>query len=195
MGPGSASAPPAPPSAASASPPASAAASVGHPPSNAGVGAASSGAARASTEQASLGPPPQTQRLIAELDHSVIHFPTGGASAPASATDALKRAADEAKRLPPGYELQIAGYTDNTGAAAENVALSRERAEAVREALVGAGVNPDILVAKGYGSADPIASNDTPQGRLLNRRIEFQVVPRNRTVARPSGPARPGSAP
>ena len=107
----------------------------------------------------------------------------------------MKRAADEAKRLPPGYELQIAGYTDNTGAAAANVALSRERAEAVRKALVGAGVNPDILVAKGYGSANPIASNDSPQGRLLNRRIEFQVVPPNRTVAGPSGPARPGSAP
>ena len=80
------------------------------------------------------------------------------------------------QRLPPGQVLEIAGYTDSSGNPAKNVTLSRKRAEAVRDALIKAGANPDMLVAKGYGSADPIASNDTPEGRLRNRRIEFHVV-------------------
>ena len=161
----------------------SAAPAPGAPHSNAAVGAASR-AAEASAEPASVGEEPGTQRLLAALDRSVIHFPSGSAGVPASAEDAVKRAADDAKRLPPGDEVEIAGYTDNTGNAALNVALSRRRAEAVREALIADGVNPDLLVAKGYGSADPIASNDTPEGRLRNRRIQFRVVQgSSRTVA------------
>ena len=72
--------------------------------------------------------------------------------------------------------LEIAGYTDNTGDAAANVALSQHRAEAVRNVLVLAGVDPAMLVAKGYGSANPIASNDTLDGRFRNRRIEYHVL-------------------
>src|SRR5271170_4382715 len=52
----------------------------------------------------------------------------------------------------------------------------RALAEARREALVKFGADPDMLIAKGYGSADPIASNDTPEGRRRNRRIEYQIV-------------------
>ena len=72
--------------------------------------------------------------------------------------------------------LEIAGYTDDTGNAQENVALSQRRADAVREALIKEGADPDMLIAKGYGSADPIASNDTAEGRFRNRRIEYHVV-------------------
>ena len=91
-------------------------------------------------------------------------------------TDFLKRAAEEINRLPRSQAFEIAGYTDSSGNPVKNVTLSRKRAEAVREALIKDGANPDMLVAKGYGSADPIASNDTPEGRLRNRRIEFHVV-------------------
>ena len=56
------------------------------------------------------------------------------------------------------------------------LALSQKRAEAVREALIKYGANPDMLIAKGYGEADPVASNDTAEGRLKNRRIEYHVV-------------------
>ena len=72
--------------------------------------------------------------------------------------------------------VEIAGYTDNTGDPAANVQLSQQRAEAVRAALVQAGVDPSILVAKGYGSANPVAGNDTLEGRFRNRRIEYRVV-------------------
>ncbi|MGA9848962.1 MAG: hypothetical protein WBQ45_15150, partial [Roseiarcus sp.] len=50
---------------------------------------------------------------------------------------------------------------------------AQSRHAAVREALIGAGAHADTLVEKGYGSADPVASNDTVEGRLRNRRIEF----------------------
>src|SRR5208283_4331237 len=64
----------------------------------------------------------------------------------------------------------------NTGNPAENITLSQRRADAVRDALIKDGANPDTLVAKGYGSADPIASNDTPEGRLRNPRIEYHIL-------------------
>ena len=50
------------------------------------------------------------------------------------------------------------------------------RVVAVRDVLMKFGAAPDMLVAKGYGSADPIASNDTPEGRKRNRRIEYHIV-------------------
>ena len=110
------------------------------------------------------------------LNDSVITFPTGSAVVPASIRRFLESAASDLKQVPKGYVLEIAGYTDNTGDAAINRELSQRRADAVREALIKAGAEPDMLVAKGYGSADPIASNDTPEGRQRNRRIEYHVV-------------------
>ena len=62
------------------------------------------------------------------------------------------------------------------GDEALNVKLSQQRAEAVREALIKYGADPDMLIAKGYGEADPVASNETAEGRLKNRRIEYHVV-------------------
>ena len=105
-----------------------------------------------------------------------MNFPSGSAEVPARAADLLQNAADDLKKLPAGHMLEIAGYTDNTGNAADNVTLSQARAEAVRDAFIKLGVNADMLVAKGYGSADPIASNDTVEGRLKNRRIEYHVL-------------------
>jgi outer membrane protein OmpA-like peptidoglycan-associated protein len=114
--------------------------------------------------------------VIAALNDSVVSFPSGSAEVPVTMAAFLQRAADELKQLPAGYVLEIAGYTDNTGNSAANVALSQRRAEAVRDALIKDGTNPDMFVAKGYGSADPIASNDTPEGRLRNRRIEYHII-------------------
>jgi OOP family OmpA-OmpF porin len=69
--------------------------------------------------------------------------------------------------------VEIRGYTDSVGPASYNLELSQRRAEAVKQYLVNAGIDPSRLVAKGYGEADPIASNKTPEGRAQNRRIEF----------------------
>ncbi|MEO1188872.1 MAG: OmpA family protein, partial [Pseudomonadota bacterium] len=65
--------------------------------------------------------------------------------------------------------------TDSTGSASFNDGLSISRAQSVRAALIARGVAEDLLEAEGYGSARPIAGNDTPEGRERNRRIEFIV--------------------
>jgi len=65
---------------------------------------------------------------------------------------------------------EIGGHSDTSGDAAENLALSARRAEAVRSALIAAGVPEATLTAKGYGAAQPIADNETKEGRIKNRR-------------------------
>ncbi len=79
------------------------------------------------------------------------------------------------KAAPPNTVLEVGGYTDNTGDAGANLALSQQRAEAVRDYLVQQGVGPNALIAKGYGETKPVATNDTEEGKFRNRRIEFTV--------------------
>jgi OOP family OmpA-OmpF porin len=76
----------------------------------------------------------------------------------------------------PGIKVEIQGFTDNIGSDEYNLGLSQRRAEAVEKYLEGKGVDPDAVSAKGYGSANPIASNDTKEGRAQNRRVEFRAA-------------------
>ncbi len=76
----------------------------------------------------------------------------------------------------PNVHLKIGGYTDNTGNADNNKKLSAKRAEAVVNALVEKGIDASRLSSEGYGSEHPIASNDTPEGRELNRRVAGRVT-------------------
>lgn len=76
----------------------------------------------------------------------------------------------------PDLRLRIAGHADSTGPAAYNQTLSERRADAVRESLVEAGVDPDRLETVGLGESSPIAPNDTAAGRAQNRRIELTVL-------------------
>jgi OOP family OmpA-OmpF porin len=131
---------------------------------------------RATTELASLGSGFGVKDLLFALNDSVFSFASDSAEVPESMEPFLKTAAADLKQLKAGHVLEIAGYTDNTGDAALNLALSQKRAESVREALIKHGADPDMLVAKGYGEANPIANNDTAEGRLKNRRIEYHVV-------------------
>ncbi len=71
--------------------------------------------------------------------------------------------------------VEIAGYTDNLGSTASSLPLSQQRADAVKAALVKLGVPSDRMTSRGYGEADPIASNDTGAGRVANRRVEIRV--------------------
>ena len=131
---------------------------------------------RATTELASLASGFDVKDLLFALNDSVVNFASDSADVPESMAPFLKTAAADLKQLKAGHVLEIAGYTDNTGDAALNLALSQKRAESVREALIKYGADPDMLVAKGYGEANPIANNDTAEGRLKNRRIEYHVV-------------------
>ena len=128
------------------------------------------------TALAGLHPGFTTADLLNILNQSIINFPTNSAEIPAAGKTLLQHAAAAFKQLPSGTVVEIAGYTDNTGDPAANVQLSQQRADAVRAALVSSGVDPSVLVAKGYGSANPVASNDTAEGKFHNRRIEYRVV-------------------
>src|SRR5277367_6742911 len=75
----------------------------------------------------------------------------------------------------PGLNLAVEGYTDTTGTAAFNQTLSEQRANAVRDYLIQQGLDAGTITAQGFGPADPVASNDTPQGRQQNRRVEIII--------------------
>lgn len=75
-----------------------------------------------------------------------------------------------------GYKVRLAGHTDNIGQPEANKALSQARAEAVRQQLVAYGCQPDKIAAYGYGETQPVAPNDTEEGRQLNRRVEITLM-------------------
>ena len=76
----------------------------------------------------------------------------------------------------PKLNIQISGHTDNVGKSADNLALSLNRAKAVTAYLLGKGIDPKRITSKGYGASKPVSSNDTEQGKALNRRTELSVI-------------------
>ncbi len=76
----------------------------------------------------------------------------------------------------PSMQVEIRSHTDNRGSEDYNVRLSQARAQSVTDYLSGKGISSARLVAKGYGKSQPIASNDTDEGRQLNRRTEFKIL-------------------
>jgi outer membrane protein OmpA-like peptidoglycan-associated protein len=75
----------------------------------------------------------------------------------------------------PGLSLQIEGHTDSVGTDEFNQELSGRRADAVRDYLAQEGVPASSMIAKGFGKTQPVATNDTPEGRQRNRRVELIV--------------------
>ena len=73
-------------------------------------------------------------------------------------------------------KVNIEGYTDSQGRAESNQILSQQRAESVRTRLIAAGISDARISTKGFGAANPVATNDTPEGRAQNRRIEIVIV-------------------
>ena len=104
-----------------------------------------------------------------------IFFATGKSSLNPESFPELNRLAitmSENKTL----ALELGGHTDNTGSAEFNLKLSQDRADSVREYLIGKGIEPDRVASKGYGETVPVAKNETPEGQQLNRRVEFKIL-------------------
>jgi outer membrane protein OmpA-like peptidoglycan-associated protein/tetratricopeptide (TPR) repeat protein len=76
----------------------------------------------------------------------------------------------------PTLHIEISGHTDNVGNDQANLVLSQNRAKAVYDYLVASKINPERLIYKGYGKTQPIAPNDTEEGRAKNRRTEFKIT-------------------
>ena len=75
------------------------------------------------------------------------------------------------------WVIEVAGHTDNVGNPQSNIKLSKERAEAIRQYLLQTyGLPPNAVVAHGYGDTQPVAPNDTVEGREMNRRVVFKVT-------------------
>src|SRR5216683_2703907 len=115
------------------------------------------------------------QQLFSELlSKGSIRFEPARAVIDPDSAGLLDRLIETALRCPAAM-IEIAGHTDTDGDDASNQALSEKRAQAVADYLVKAGLPPDRFMAIGYGSTQPVAGNDTDEGKAQNRRIEFVV--------------------
>ncbi|MGI8467092.1 MAG: OmpA family protein [Pyrinomonadaceae bacterium] len=91
----------------------------------------------------------------------------------------LQKAAGYMKKLAakaPNVKIEVGGHTDSDGSDATNQPLSENRAKAVRDALVGFGVNANMLEIRGYGAKSPKVANDTPEHKFQNRRIAYKAI-------------------
>ena len=106
----------------------------------------------------------------------MVFFDTGKASIQKRSLSLIDNVAQVLLAHPELPVIQVEGHTDNVGQPAANKTLSQERADAVKAALVKAGVGEARLRAIGLGDERPAAPNDTPVGREANRRVEFTVL-------------------
>jgi OmpA-OmpF porin, OOP family len=106
-----------------------------------------------------------------------VQFETGKAALKAESFTILNQIASIMTRYP-DYNISITGHTDSQGDDNANRELSEKRAKACYEYLITEGVDVDRLQYNGLGETKPISSNDTANGRSLNRRVEFNLVPR-----------------
>lgn len=104
-----------------------------------------------------------------------IFFETGKAALTPQSRVELEKAVDLLKTNPTMI-IEVGGHTDNVGDDAYNMKLSHDRAKSVREYLANAGIASERVQAKGYGESNPIATNETDDGRKSNRRTEFIIL-------------------
>lgn len=122
----------------------------------------------------------QTQDNQLKLDiPSDISFAVGRSDIQSNFAPVLDRFA-EGLRNNPNTDVRIIGHTDNTGSDAVNDPLSLERAASTRNYLTGRGIDGRRISIEGMGERQPIATNDTAQGRSRNRRVEIYVGERPR---------------
>ena len=92
----------------------------------------------------------------------------------------LDEIADTLIKHPEILRVEVRGHTDFRGTLARNMLLGEQRAHAVRNALLRRSIDPERLIAKGYGPNEPAAPNTTVEGRKKNRRVEFRILERDK---------------
>lgn len=112
---------------------------------------------------------------------SGILFATNSSTLSEASKSALRNFATSLKQNP-DTDIKIIGFTDNTGKVDYNQLLSEKRARSVYDYLMQQGVSSDRMSYEGRGVHDPVASNDTPEGRALNRRVEIVILPNQKMI-------------
>lgn len=115
-------------------------------------------------------------RALLDRNLQGVEFDTGKATIRPSSDASLDAAAALLKEHPELTNLEVQGHTDNVGDKRRNKALSAERARAVVAALTKRGIAGNRLAANGFGDEQPIETNDTPEGRQKNRRVQFKIL-------------------
>jgi outer membrane protein OmpA-like peptidoglycan-associated protein len=121
----------------------------------------------------------QTQAALVKLYHKTerlpgVTFKSDSAELREEAKPILDAIAD--RLVKENRRVEIAGHTSSTGSAEHNMTLSQGRADAVRDFLISRGVPESNLIAKGYGMNQPVATNDTQEGRNANKRVEIRYT-------------------
>lgn len=124
-----------------------------------------------------------TPDILAAFDRDVaalltgrpIQFVKGSIALPAANDFVVAAIATRLSQMPPGVHFEVRAHTDASGPVAANIQLSQARADVFVRALVARGVPQSAMTALGVGPAEPVGSNATPAGRILNRRIEVRV--------------------
>jgi outer membrane protein OmpA-like peptidoglycan-associated protein len=115
------------------------------------------------------------------LGENAVRFDTNKSTLTATAKANLDKLVPVFNQYP-DTNIQIYGYTDSTGSPEYNLTLSDQRAASVRAYLAGKGLSSSRFVTTGLGIADPIATNDTPEGRSQNRRVEFAITANEKMI-------------
>ncbi len=116
-------------------------------------------------------------RETLDIAMRAVQFDTGRNTLKSESYQILKQIANILSRYP-DYNLSIAGHTDNVGNAVANQTLSERRAKACYDYLISQGISSNRMSHTGYGESRPISDNNTLNGKRLNRRVEFNLIPR-----------------
>jgi outer membrane protein OmpA-like peptidoglycan-associated protein len=128
------------------------------------------------TTQKTLTNDIESAQVVEVADHVMIHFPYG--STRRIDDNAIDAYLSELARalISTGGKVSLTGYTDGIGDPAYNKAMSLDRAKHIKASLVKKGVKSVQVIVKGLGESKPIATNDNPQGRYKNRRVEVRLI-------------------
>ncbi|PJJ96260.1 cell envelope biogenesis protein OmpA [Lysobacteraceae bacterium NML03-0222] len=109
------------------------------------------------------------------LSNRIVEFESGSAQLSARGAQVLDEMANAVKQIGDA-KIEIIGHTDSVGDRASNLRLSQDRADAVKKYMIEKNIPANNMTTVGRGSDEPVASNDSAEGRARNRRIEFKVL-------------------